>query len=102
MTKNNKVKFFFVAAAIVGFSSLGWATPDQDSIPSYGNEQYNTADENLDSVGVASAVDSALSKPYAAGCHECGTANSFGGPRGKTFEPPGVGAKQEGANGSAQ
>lgn len=101
--KNSKVKFFLVAATLVGFSSVGSATPDQDSVPSYGNEQYNTADENLDSVGVASVVDSAVAKPYSAGCHECGTANRYSGSRGKSFEPPGLeGIEKKGNNNSTQ
>lgn len=78
MTKNNKVKFFLVAATLVG--SFGFKAFAQDA----------SEDPNLD--GKTFAADTAVEKPYASDCHECAAAARASGPRGKLFEPPGIAA----------
>lgn len=91
MKKINKVKFFLVAATLVGGISSAVA-----------EEAFDWGGDPNGEIGApgTSVVDSAIDTPVAVNCHDCEIATRDGSPRSSLFEARGATAAGKG-DGSA-
>ncbi len=88
MNKINKVKFFLVAATLIG----GMASAGAEEAFDWGGDPNGE-------IGVpgTSVVDSAVDNPLPVNCHDCEIASRDASPRSSLFEARGATAAGQGA-----
>ena len=102
-----QVRFFLVAAVMMGLTSLAIAASPAPEDEKARDQESRSAESSYDwggdpnsEIGVpgTSVVDTALDKPVPVNCHDCEVANQYAGSRVRSFEPHGDLEKKGGSS----